>query len=234
MTTVRQIIEGSLRLIQELGAGQAANAEDCADALTAMTGMLDSWSIQGGGVFTEVIETFNLTGNVGEYTIGPAGDFNTTRPVKIRAATYQLGGDTFTYDLEIMSMEEYAYQVDKDVAGYPKRVYYDGNYPLGKFYFHPKPSSAGVFKLYSEKPLGTYTSINDTIIAPPGYERALRFNLAVEIAPEFGKQASPTVIAIAAESKNAIENKNTENDKNTMFADEAFLTQDTFNIYSGI
>lgn len=233
MTTVRDIIEGSLRLIEELGAGQTATAEDCADALVALTGMIDSWSIQGGSIFTESVETFNLTGGDSEYTIGTGGDFNTTRPVRLRAATYQLSGDTYTYGLEILSMEEYAYQVDKDVTGTPHRVYFDGGYPLAKLRFHPVPASGSSVTLYSEKPLTTYTSINDTLVLPPGYERALRFNLAVEIAPEFGKQASPTVIAMAVESKQAIESKNMENDKNTMQADDALIGRDAYNIFTG-
>lgn len=232
MTTVNDIISGSLRLIEEIGAGQSASADDAADCLSALIAMIDSWSIQGGSIYTETIETFNLTGAT-SYTIGSGGVFNTTRPVKIRAATYTLSGaDTYEENLEVLSMEEYAYQTDKTVSGYPKRVYYDAGYPLGKFYFLPIPSS-GVFKLFSEKPLTNYTSVNDSIILPPGYERALRYNLAVEIAPEFGKQANQTVGMIAFESKNAIENKNTENDKNTMVADPAFMGESNFNIYSG-
>lgn len=233
MTTVRELIEGSLRLIQELGAGETATADDCADALTALTGLIDSWSIQGGNIYTETIESFSLTANDAEYTIGSGGDFNTTRPVKIRAVTHKLSGATDTTDLEILSMEEYAYQPDKTTQGEPLRVYYNADYPLGKLIFHPVPASAASITIYSEKPLSTYTSINDNLALPPGYERALRFNLAVELAPEYGKQASQTVVAMAVESRNAVENKNLQNDKNTMQADPDLLGPRGFNIYAG-
>lgn len=233
MSSVRDIINGSLRLIEELGAGQTPSAEDTQDAFSALLSMMDSWSIQGGNIFTEVIETFSLNTGVSTYTIGTGGDFNTARPVKLRAVTYSLGNDTFDQDLEILDMEEYAYQNDKTTVGYPKRVYYNANYPLASMIFHPVPS-AGSVKIYSEKPLSTFTSINDTVVMPPGYERALKYNLAVEIAPEYGKQPSQTVMALAVESKNAIEVKNLENDKNTMTADDGLLEQKTFNIFSGL
>lgn len=233
MATVRDIINGSLRLIEELGAGQVASAEDTQDAFTALLAMLDSWSIQGGCIFTEVIETFPLTTGVSTYTIGSGGNFNTTRPVKLRSMTYSLGSDTFEQDLEIIDMEEYAYQNDKTTVGYSKRVYYNANYPLASFIFNPVPTS-GFVKIYSEKPLSTFASINDTLVLPPGYERALKYNLAVEIAPEYGKQPSQTVMMIAVESKQAVENKNLENDKNTTVTDDGLLNRDTFNIYSGL
>lgn len=232
MTTVRDLIEDSLKLNQELGAGQSATAEDAADLLKAMIRMLDTWSIQGGGIYTETIESFNLTGGDGTYTMGAGGDFNTTRPVKLRAATYQLSSDTYTQPLEVLSMEEYAYQVDKSTQGYCKRVYFDAGYPLTTLRFHPIPSSSGAVTLYSEKPLTNYTSINDSVILPPGYEDAIVYNLAVKTAPMFGKQAPATVVALAAEYKMAIEAKNMENDKSTMAVDDALVSQRGFDIYS--
>ena len=194
--------------------------------------MIDSWSIQGGSIYTETIETFPLTG-AESYTIGTGGVFNTTRPVKIRAVNYYLSGaDSYEQTLDIMSMEDYAYQKDKAITGYSKRVYYDGGFPLSKMYFHPI-ATTGFCKIFSEKPLTNYTATTDTITLPPGYERALRYNLAVELAPEYGKQASQTVMMIASESKNAVENKNTQNDNNSMVMDDAMMNVSTFNIYSG-
>lgn len=231
MTTVRELITGSLRLIEEVGAGQTISAEDAADGLTSLIQMIDSWSIQGGGIYTETIESFNLNGAT-SYTMGSGGSFNTTRPTKIRAITYRLSGDSFEEDLYIMSMEEFAYQKDKIVNGYSHRVYVDGGYPLQTLYFLPIPTS-GAAKIFSEKPLTNYTSINDNLVLPPGYERAFRYNLAVELAPEYGKIPNQVVMMVAAESKNAVENKNRENDTDTMFVDEGLLGRDTFNIYNG-
>ena len=50
--------------------------------------------------------------------------------------------------------------------------------------------------------------LNDTIIFPPGYERFFRFNLAVEVAPEFGKDLKPSVVETAAVAKDELERQN--------------------------
>lgn len=233
MTTVRDIVTRSLRLIEEVGAGQTARAEDANDALVALIAMLDSWSIDGQLVFTETVEDFSLTGNDGSYTIGTGGDFNTTRPLKIRAATIVEPSGTDRTELEVLSMEEYAYQTDLTVTGRPQRVYYDANYPTGTLRFHPVPSQTYTVTLYTEKPLTNFTTVNDTVTMPPGYERALAYNLAVEIAPEFGKQASPAVSRIAIQSRNAIRTQNGLNDKMTMVVDDALVSDQPFDIYSG-
>lgn len=233
MTTVNDLITGALRLIEEVGAGQTISAEDSADGLTALIAMIDSWSIQGGSIYTETIETFALTG-ASSYTIGTGGNFNTVRPLKLRAATYMLSGaDTYENKLDILSMEEYAYQKDKTVTGSANRVYYAMNYPLGILYFHPIPTT-GFCKLFTDKPLTNYTATTDTIVLPPGYERALRYNLAVELAPEYGKQANQTVLMIANESKQSVESKNNENNHNSMYVDDALINEQTFNIFNGM
>jgi hypothetical protein len=43
---------------------------------------------------------------------------------------------------------------------------------------------------------------------PPGYNKALKFNLAVEFAPEYGKQAPPEVVMIAESTKYKLKRTN--------------------------
>lgn len=234
MTTIREVIAGSLRLLELLGAGETPEATDAADALAALNAMVDSWTVEGGKIWTEVIEQFTLTSGNDTYTIGPSGDFNTTLPINIRAATVNLTSGTTTM-LEVMSAEEFAYEPDKFISGRPYGFYYNAGYPLGTLKFYYKPNQNYVFTLYSEKALSTFSSINDTIIAPPGWVRALKYNLAVELAPEYGKVPKQDVSSIAVESKTAVENYASSNNKNTQQVDEGLLSnvnKKAFNIWS--
>ena len=47
------------------------------------------------------------------------------------------------------------------------------------------------------------------MVFPPGYERWLRVGLALELSPEYGKDPSPLLVAMLAESKSALKRTNT-------------------------
>lgn len=49
--------------------------------------------------------------------------------------------------------------------------------------------------------------LTDTLRVPPNHIRAIRYNLAIEIAPEFGKQIPAAVAKIADETYRQIENE---------------------------
>ena len=58
--------------------------------------------------------------------------------------------------------------------------------------------------LYYRQQLDTGLGLTDLLSVPPGYLRALRYNLAIESASDFGVVPSPVTIAIAKESKAVI------------------------------
>jgi hypothetical protein len=66
------------------------------------------------------------------------------------------------------------------------------------------------FKLRSWQRLQSFSSLTTALALPPGYERAIVFNLAMEFAPEFGTGAKmdPQVPLIATQSKAAIKTIN--------------------------
>lgn len=231
MTTVRELIEGSLRLIEELGAGQTADNESANDALKSLAMMINSWSAMGDMIFTETIDSLSLTGGDGTYTIGATGDFAVARPSRITAA-YVTSGSVDSV-LSVIDASQYAAIPVKTTQGTPDRIFFASDFPNASIKLYPVPSSAMTLTLYSEKPLTEYTALTTTLSLPPGYERALKYNLAVEIAPEYGKTASPTVQSIAIESKSAIQAANNRYDNEKLVADGALLSQGGYNIYTG-
>ncbi len=229
MATVRDLITASLRLIQEVGAGEVCTAESAVDGLSALNRMIASWSVDKDVIYTESAEVFNLTS--GSHTIGSGADFNTVRPVNIEQMFITDGGQT--YPLWENDSTQYALIADKETIGRPTDFYYDGNYPVGTIKFYPVPDKTYQLNIYSRKALSQFTAITDNVVLPNGYERALIYNLAVEIAPEYGKEAPQSVQLTAAKSLRAIESGNNANDSNSLRVDYALTNGTTFDIYSG-
>lgn len=55
-------------------------------------------------------------------------------------------------------------------------------------------------RIYSWTPLTQPAALNTTIAYPPGYARAFRYNLALELAPEYQAPVTPEVRQIALNS----------------------------------
>jgi len=206
--TVRDIIEGSMRLLNAISTGQSASAVEAQDGLSALNQMISSWSTEGLTIFREAREEFDLVASQQIYTIGIGGNFNTSRPISISNASFLSNGAETPVDI-IDNQNDWANVILKATeSASPNAIYLDGSYPLNNIYVWPVPSMSTKLVLYSKKPLTSFASVNDVISLPDGYERAIRFNLAIEMAPEFGKEASSTVVAIAQESLGNIKRQN--------------------------
>ena len=56
--------------------------------------------------------------------------------------------------------------------------------------------------------LTPFQTLDSEVSLPNGYERAIKFNLAVELAPEYGTTLRPEVAQIANDSLSQIKNTN--------------------------
>jgi hypothetical protein len=210
MSTARDIIKGSLRLIGALATGETPPAEESNDALFALNGMLDSWSNENLIINAVTREEFTLVGGQAAYSFGPGGDFDSSRPIGIERVLIQnTQVPQNEIPVEIITMHEFASIPTKDVQGsIPTQVFIDGTFPNETLNFYPVPSEGTTVVIYSQKPLLNLPSLNTSISLPTGYERAIRYNLAMEIAPEYGREASNTVVVVAMRSKEVIKRKN--------------------------
>lgn len=210
MSTARDLIKSSLRLIGVLASGETPSADEQTEALDSLNNMLDSWSAENLHVHKVMREEFTLTPNDGSYSMGASADFNTARASKIIRATIEDQSVTpnLEYSVDIITPEEWADIVNKDYAAiYPTKLYAEGTYPNETINLWPKPTVANKLVLYSLKPLSAL-SIGDTISYPPGYAEALRYNLALRLAPEYGQVLDQAVVIIAQESLEKLKRAN--------------------------
>jgi len=229
MTTARDVIEGALRLIRVQDPAESASSDQAADGLSALNAMLGSWNTEPQLSWFERDMELPLTGAT-SYTIGPGGDLDTTRPLKLNGAYVRQNGSD--YPVRVRSDRLYQSITDKDANGRPELVQYDADYPLGTLYVWPVGGSSYTLYLSAWKMFPTYTNLSDSLSLPPGYERAIRYNLAVELAPEYGASLNQAIVERAEKAKAGIKRMN--HTPGWMHADPATMARGggRYSIYS--
>lgn len=209
MTTALDIITGALRLGNIVATGETAKASQTADALSALNDLLADWSTQSLLVFSPTQETYTVSSSITSLTIGPTGDKVTARPLRLQNLFLRVSSND--YPIELIDSAQYRDIPYKSLTGsYPTRAYYDPSLTNGTLYLWPGAISGQVLYWESIQILQSFASLATVALLPPNYLRALRFNLCVELMPEYEKEASPTVQRIAATSKRAIKNINAD------------------------
>jgi hypothetical protein len=186
------LIRSSLRLIGVMSQGEFPSSDETTDALAVLNDILDEWYTQNLMVFRNENDTYTLVPGQQSYTLGSGGVFSGNRPTAIEQAFVTYGGIDF--NVRILTTHLWNEIALKSFqAPLPSALYYIDSYPLGNLYIWPVPSLALPITLSLNAPFTTYAA-TDTISLPPGYLKALRYTLAVEIAPEYGVQPSPLIL----------------------------------------
>lgn len=209
MATVLDVVKASFRLISVIAQGESPNASEGADALSRLNLMLAQWSIERINIYTKLRSTHALSGGVQTYTIGAGGVFNVTRPVKIDASKI-LQSNGLETDLTILqTAEQWNAIPEKNVSAVqPLSLYDDYAYPLSTLHLWPKPSGTPTLVLVSWKQLTGFTLLDDTFDLPPAYQQAVEYNLAVLLAPEYGRPIDAAVASVAGSSRQSITQMN--------------------------
>jgi hypothetical protein len=177
------------------------------DALDSLNEMLESWGTNAYLIYVNVKEELTLVVSQGTYTWGSGGDINSARPESIVTMYFQFSGNTQDIYVKPITEPEYDDITDKTVEGRPTKAFLAPEFPLAKLYLYPVPNAADTLKLTSRKPFSTL-AMTDSLTLPPGYSKAIIYNLAVDLMPFIGVVADPVIVSEAAKSLNAVINKN--------------------------
>lgn len=209
-TSALDIINGAAKKLGVLFKGEALPSDEANDGLLALNNMLDSWSNDDLITFALTNESFTLTG-ASSYTIGTGGNFNTSRPIDIASAVVRQG--TIDYPLMVLSPQQYQQDIAmKSITGPIARfMVYDNNYPLATITLYPVDVAGATLRILSNKPLGNLSALTTTVDLPPGWKRALIYNLAIELSSEYGEEPSQSVAMNAKESLGAIKRSTSVN-----------------------
>lgn len=232
MATTKRLIDSALRSIGVLASGEEARPAELQDALLYAKQMMDGWANETLLVPALVHETFTLT-SARQYTIGPAGDFDTVRPTLIEHARIRDAGG-LERPVEIVSLNIWAEIGIKDtIHDWPSYLYYEPSYPLGVIRFSANTRAGSELKLVTSKPLAELPALTSETEFPPGYERCIRLGLALELAPEYGKQVDPVIAAQYRQARAVLKRTNSATRTGTLKVDGGLLQPRGYDIYSG-
>ncbi len=80
LVSAQTLIKRMFGKIEVFQPGESIPADDAQDALAELNMMMGSWALQPYTIPAIAREVFPITADVGVYTIGPGGDFDTSRP----------------------------------------------------------------------------------------------------------------------------------------------------------
>jgi len=224
--TALDLINRAYTLLGVKAAGDALSADDTQYALGVLNGLLDSWNTQRLFIITVQEAVANVSGATA--TVGAGGTFNTNRPVDVENGAFsRVNG--IDYSIDWIDRVTYERLTLKSVtSSFPQYAYFDRNTPTATVYFYPVPSATVEIHLPLQVQLSQFADLTTNYTFAPGYQRALEYSLAEELAPGI-RGIDPLIVRLAANARRAIRRTNV--DVPQMNAD---LRNVRFNIYSGL
>lgn len=199
----------------------------------ALNQMIDSWNTERLSVFNTIDQTFLWP--VGEITrhLGPSGEFVGIRPVLLDDSTYYRDpGTNVSFGIKFINQQQYDGIAVKTVTStYPQVMWINMEYPNISMTVYPKPTRELEWHFISVQELDQPATLATILAFPPGYLRAFVYNLACELAPEFGVEPSRQVQRIAMTSKRNLKRINNPDDVMSM-PYSLVATRQRFNIYA--
>jgi hypothetical protein len=207
MTTALEMISSAMRLANILGEGQQPSGDQSSQALAVLNEMLDSWGIDSLMLYRTPSTQVTLTPGQATYTIGTGGQLNVERPAEISSMYVDYQGISFP--MYEVNQDEYNLITLKTLnQTFPRFFLYVNDYPFGRLTVWPTPMNANALTFSADRVLSNIPTVGTTLVLPPGYAKAVRYNLAMELCPEYGKEPSPSLARTAKESKADIKRAN--------------------------
>lgn len=262
MTTVRELLNGAHRLLNLTDSGNVLPEAVYQDNLPALNQMLDSWYTERLSVFCTEDQTYDWPAGERIRTLGPSGDFTlllgtqvpepigtqndnfialeddnpgqTYRPVLLDDSTYFRDPTTnVSYGIRFINELQYNNIAVKTVTStFPQVMFINMTFPNITLHVYPVPSRVMEFHFISVQPLANPTTLESSLFFPPGYLRAFRYNLALELAPEFGVEPASDVRRIAMVSKRDLKRINNPRDVMAM-PYSVIARRNRYNIFAG-
>ena len=143
--------------------------------------MVDSWNTESLMIPSLTRNVYPLTAGVGSYTLGPGGTLGGERPQRVRARHSSPAIAGAGARMESVSNLKLMTGWLDCCSGCG--IYIDGAYPDANININPPPTEGQSLALQSWGTLSGFADLDTPYGFAPGYALALRWNLAVQLAP---------------------------------------------------
>jgi len=235
MATARDLFQESLEELSVYEPGESINAADIARCLTVANDMLDSWSTEELACFAIQEQSLVLEINKSAYTIGPdpSADVNSARPLQIVQAYIQDNNGN-NYGMTLYTQYRWNQLGLRTITSQiPDVLFYDPQDPIGIINIFPIPLIPYTLFFDSYLQLTEFTNQQTVLRFPKGYKRALRTNLAIELADFYGVEPTQKLLDKASEAKANVKRINNANREVVAAYDNEIISRPnaTYNIY---
>ncbi len=239
MTTAFDIVQDALESLKVYGAGEDIRPADAARGLIQLNRMVDSFSNESLTTYAIREQSAPLINGKNRYSIGPGGDFDMERPLRLLYGTgtaYLLDSNANRYSVDVFPQDRWnmIWNIQRINSNLPNTIFYDPQFPLAFINVYPKPNVDDVTLFWdSYLPLSRFESLVTEIILPPGYEEFFESNLAIRLNRFYPTAVlSADLVAIALESKANIKRTNQRENLAGYDKDLAASRTRPYNIYS--
>lgn len=207
----RQPCTTALRLLGIASAEEPIQADQAQTALEALNSLLDAWSTDSLLTYTRPKIACPLIPGREVYTWGqtvPPCDIPGVPPVRLDLCLLAIGGSPVEdWQIQVWTQDEYERYISLKTlqSTYPEGVYLEDTQPVKRLHVYPVPQDpTTTLQLLPWPAQPQYTHWDEGLDWPNGYLRLFSYALAVELAPQYMAEASPTVQRIAEEAKRSL------------------------------
>jgi len=185
-----KIITSAFRLLGIAVDGEPLEQEDQDAANEALEYMLLGWQADGLRLWTRKWVEMPITEGKYEYEIGVGKDFSVPKPLRVLEVSRKQ--DSHYLPMSRLSEEEYWGLVNRKQEGSPINYLYLPKIDSGFFYIWPAPDKNAADNM--EIAMSYYAPFENTgagdIAFPDEWSEAIKYGLAVRLAPEYGLDAN--------------------------------------------
>ena len=202
----RDVIEPALRLLGVSSSEEPVQPDMAQAGLLALNALLDAWAVDRLMIPRRPKLTLPLVAGKPTYSWGyvrgeltPA-DVSAPAPVRLELCVLSVtDGSTQEWELTVLEQRDYETGIwlKQMTSSYPECVYLDPTRPYATLYVWPIPEWPYQLRLFPWPALPLYPHWDSIMDWPEGYLRALQYALAVDLGPQYGVEASPTVQRVA-------------------------------------